>query len=155
MLQAVVGEDDIRAPGHQRARAGDAIPGDDGGTGAAARDDERLIADLPPVASRLHGARCGAAAAVTARDDAHLQSLLEQLAREPDGERGLAGATDGEIADHHHRSEEHTSELQSQSNLVCRLLLEKKTMLFNPPAKLLNPLSVDSLPKAQAFNPLA
>src|SRR5256886_10467039 len=26
----------------------------------------------------------------------------------------------------HTRSEEHTSELQSQSNLVCRLLLEKK-----------------------------
>src|SRR2546430_12695544 len=26
----------------------------------------------------------------------------------------------------YHRSEEHTSELQSQSNLVCRLLLEKK-----------------------------
>src|SRR2546427_1355965 len=33
------------------------------------------------------------------------------------------------------RSEEHTSELQSQSNLVCRLLLEKKK-------------------KAQAFNSL-
>src|SRR5438270_5380160 len=28
--------------------------------------------------------------------------------------------------DSHDRSEEHTSELQSQSNLVCRLLLEKK-----------------------------
>src|SRR2546430_10525941 len=27
---------------------------------------------------------------------------------------------------HDGRSEEHTSELQSQSNLVCRLLLEKK-----------------------------
>src|SRR5256886_3710787 len=27
------------------------------------------------------------------------------------------------------RSEEHTSELQSQSNLVCRLLLEKKKYL--------------------------
>src|SRR2546427_9507554 len=27
---------------------------------------------------------------------------------------------------HFGRSEEHTSELQSQSNLVCRLLLEKK-----------------------------
>src|SRR2546430_13123658 len=26
----------------------------------------------------------------------------------------------------YYRSEEHTSELQSQSNLVCRLLLEKK-----------------------------
>src|SRR2546430_16008184 len=33
----------------------------------------------------------------------------------------LAAATEA-----HFRSEEHTSELQSQSNLVCRLLLEKK-----------------------------
>src|SRR2546430_9514358 len=32
----------------------------------------------------------------------------------------------GEPRDHVERSEEHTSELQSQSNLVCRLLLEKK-----------------------------
>src|SRR5256886_10419853 len=30
------------------------------------------------------------------------------------------------------RSEEHTSELQSQSNLVCRLLLEKKNSLDHP-----------------------
>src|SRR2546427_7600448 len=30
------------------------------------------------------------------------------------------------------RSEEHTSELQSQSNLVCRLLLEKKNKKANP-----------------------
>src|SRR2546430_10310320 len=41
-------------------------------------------------------------------------------------------AHDREAADHEtlarlgRRSEEHTSELQSQSNLVCRLLLEKK-----------------------------
>src|SRR2546430_11017591 len=28
------------------------------------------------------------------------------------------------------RSEEHTSELQSQSNLVCRLLLEKKKIIY-------------------------
>src|SRR2546430_6941730 len=28
------------------------------------------------------------------------------------------------------RSEEHTSELQSQSNLVCRLLLEKKKIAY-------------------------
>src|SRR5436309_9462140 len=28
------------------------------------------------------------------------------------------------------RSEEHTSELQSRENLVCRLLLEKKKQLF-------------------------
>src|SRR2546427_6265935 len=30
------------------------------------------------------------------------------------------------------RSEEHTSELQSQSNLVCRLLLEKKKQRVSP-----------------------
>src|SRR5690606_39617624 len=31
-----------------------------------------------------------------------------------------------DITVHAHRSEEHTSELQSRENLVCRLLLEKK-----------------------------
>src|SRR2546430_13162868 len=31
-----------------------------------------------------------------------------------------------------YRSEEHTSELQSQSNLVCRLLLEKKKKQRTP-----------------------
>src|SRR5688572_31562140 len=35
---------------------------------------------------------------------------------------GLRGAVSAQVS----RSEEHTSELQSQSNLVCRLLLEKK-----------------------------
>src|SRR5438309_7927122 len=33
---------------------------------------------------------------------------------------------DGRDRRHHLRSEEHTSELQSQFHLVCRLLLEKK-----------------------------
>src|SRR2546427_1382257 len=37
-------------------------------------------------------------------------------------------------ADRHRRSEEHTSELQSQSNLVCRLLLEKKKRKIHEPA---------------------
>src|SRR5688572_29392072 len=32
------------------------------------------------------------------------------------------------------RSEEHTSELQSQSNLVCRLLPEKKKQRTQPPS---------------------
>src|SRR5256886_7963457 len=44
---------------------------------------------------------------------------------------GIALVADGRIEVHKAagkigRSEEHTSELQSQSNLVCRLLLEKK-----------------------------
>src|SRR2546427_1452583 len=41
------------------------------------------------------------------------------------------------------RSEEHTSELQSQSNLVCRLLLEKK--------KICRPLPGHGLPPAPVY----
>src|SRR2546430_9225187 len=40
------------------------------------------------------------------------------------------GRSVGRLA-HHDRSEEHTSELQSQSNLVCRLLLEKKKKKYS------------------------
>src|SRR5205807_10419307 len=40
---------------------------------------------------------------------------------EPHGGRAVGDAVPGEV-----RSEEHTSELQSPCNLVCRLLLEKK-----------------------------
>src|SRR5688572_31282610 len=39
---------------------------------------------------------------------------------------GLAGVVVVGVLWVFRRSEEHTSELQSQSNLVCRLLLEKK-----------------------------
>src|SRR5688572_32879227 len=46
---------------------------------------------------------------------AHVENTADEL---------LAGAPGIETA--RSRSEEHTSELQSQSNLVCRLLLEKK-----------------------------
>src|SRR5258706_9082652 len=40
----------------------------------------------------------------------------------------------GLVAEHHRapRSEEHTSELQSLTNLVCRLLLEKKRYALPP-----------------------
>src|SRR5260221_6520139 len=45
-----------------------------------------------------------------------------------DAARLLGGATEREesILETRERSEEHTSELQSHSDLVCRLLLEKK-----------------------------
>src|SRR2546427_9439685 len=46
---------------------------------------------------------------------AQLQHWRDQLQSQSRGYEVLYG-----------RSEEHTSELQSQSNLVCRLLLEKK-----------------------------
>src|SRR6476661_9263217 len=55
------------------------------------------------------------------------------LFRSLSGRRGLGGeevAEDGRLGPvvlrGGHRSEEHTSELQSHLNLVCRLLLEKK-----------------------------
>src|SRR2546430_7647903 len=63
------------------------------------------------------------------------------------------------------RSEEHTSELQSQSNLVCRLLLEKKKQItyqhhyvsLNPciHITLISPLFpfVYAIPKAQSLYP--
>src|SRR5256885_8782442 len=50
------------------------------------------------------------------------RQLIERLQRRL-GFQGLGAALD---ALQHGRSEEHTSELQSPCNLVCRLLLEKK-----------------------------
>src|SRR6266511_4435537 len=42
----------------------------------------------------------------------------------------LPGGPLAVICGHGERSEEHTSELQSRENLVCRLLLEKKKTLY-------------------------
>src|SRR5690606_40000487 len=44
----------------------------------------------------------------------------------PHRDRAYRLAPAGQCRPSHHRSEEHTSELQSRENLVCRLLLEKK-----------------------------
>src|SRR2546430_8771798 len=51
---------------------------------------------------------------------------LELFLRQPDPPRVQRLRSVGAVQ----RSEEHTSELQSQSNLVCRLLLEKKKDLL-------------------------
>src|SRR5207302_9421252 len=73
---------------------------------------------LLPAALRLAGARRAAA-------------LIRDLAR--DFTRDLAGRLPAAVTcevtcqvTYQGRSEEHTSELQSRENLVCRLLLEKK-----------------------------
>src|SRR2546427_4614478 len=44
------------------------------------------------------------------------------------------------------RSEEHTSELQSQSNLVCRLLLEKKKKNVYQDRQAPGSIAIDRLP---------
>src|SRR5688572_31860246 len=61
-------------------------------------------------ADRVHGRR--------------LRSALRRVSK-PRRRDQRSGSREGTAAPLH-RSEEHTSELQSQSNLVCRLLLEKK-----------------------------
>src|SRR5688572_31235244 len=43
------------------------------------------------------------------------------------------------------RSEEHTSELQSQSNLVCRLLLEKKKNTTTEPVEIVKTARTQSI----------
>src|SRR2546430_13001598 len=57
---------------------------------------------------------------------------LATRARDAQGDRlrRLGHATGGAQSGSGRRSEEHTSELQSQSNLVCRLLLEKQDDLL-------------------------
>src|SRR2546426_7524292 len=61
-------------------------------------------------------------------------TLFRSLDRRHEDDVGEAAAREqipgdprsDDVADPHQRSEEHTSELQSPCNLVCRLLLEKK-----------------------------
>src|SRR2546430_12334086 len=56
------------------------------------------------------------------------QSVFPDVPRATRSSSRRARCFSGVLAEQekHLRSEEHTSELQSQSNLVCRLLLEKK-----------------------------
>src|SRR5688572_32745125 len=62
------------------------------------------------------------------RYDTTQNSVSLALCREAVGDQSFF-KLDGDVVFDLERSEEHTSELQSQSNLVCRLLLEKKKKL--------------------------
>src|SRR5256886_5007007 len=64
------------------------------------------------------------------------REVLEPLERQREVAAALVARHRVDLVDDHRahaaeRSEEHTSELQSQSNLVCRLLLEKKKLKDN------------------------
>src|SRR2546427_1612258 len=63
-----------------------------------------------------------------------LRQYLVDRARKPSARSQLSVAV-------RNRSEEHTSELQSQSNLVCRLLLEKKKTITRPAHRRATPCS--------------
>src|SRR2546430_3166349 len=70
------------------------------------------------------------------QDQRNSKIFLKQMFARPEARGGLHVVNQSSNVKHDGlRSEEHTSELQSQSNLVCRLLLEKKkkklsTILF-------------------------
>src|SRR5437667_9037299 len=49
--------------------------------------------------------------------------------------RCVIGSTEDVLSAGDERSEEHTSELQSHHDLVCRLLLEKKKVATAPPTE--------------------
>src|SRR2546427_1816875 len=73
-----------------------------------------------------------AAQRATERDKDHIQRCFEvMIQHQQSGHAELAARADAQfhlaIAEASHRSEEHTSELQSQSNIVCRLLLANKS----------------------------
>src|SRR5262249_57573001 len=67
-------------------------------------------------------------------DLSHAQASCGYTRAVESSDAGAGGMSDA-------RSEEHTSELQSLTNLVCRLLLEKKNTDHNPPPPAINPLS--------------
>src|SRR5437588_9050623 len=56
----------------------------------------------------------------------HQAHLPDRVARPQEGEDDFAAVGPADVDLDRRRSEEHTSELQSHSDLVCRLLLEKK-----------------------------
>src|SRR2546427_4070094 len=79
-----------------------------------------IVSDASMSVQILHGARLGSME----------ESFLSRLS--PGDAFVFAGQVLELVRIEDMRSEEHTSELQSQSNLVCRLLLEKKKMRLLP-----------------------
>src|SRR2546430_4716641 len=75
----------------------------------------------------------------TAAQPAHRMPRAQRAGSDPRAHRRIA-----DHFRHAERSEEHTSELQSQSNLVCRLLLEKKKNKFITHPHVLIPESGDT-----------
>src|SRR5256886_1562892 len=123
---AQVAIEDERRDGDAKARHGA-----DQGLGDAARERARIA----------HAARFDG---VEGADDSGDRAEQSQERRDSgDGAERIKEALElvhhvapGVLETLHQRSEEHTSELQSQSNLVCRLLLEKKKNIRNVSSRL-------------------
>src|SRR5438270_6776762 len=86
---------------------------------ASAEEAKRIVLGLIPAGSQVHQG---------ASQSLEVSGIVEEIERSGRYEplRPRMFSMDRETQGDEIRSEEHTSELQSQSNLVCRLLLEKK-----------------------------
>src|SRR5205085_10897775 len=103
------------------------------------------LLSTPPAPPEIHALSLHDALPISwvAVDDGLASRFPQSALEHPNGLVRLVRIDLGEVPEHRHlraredrtreragaralRSEEHTSELQSQSNIVCRLLLEKK-----------------------------
>src|SRR5207247_4338011 len=92
----------------------------------------KLVADFPGCRQlRSHALKVGARFAELLSLFHVLERRVERAARHTDHLRADADTPRVECLDGDLRSEEHTSELQSRVDLVCRLLLEKKKENIN------------------------
>src|SRR3989475_488343 len=92
-----------------------------------ALDTQQFNVNLPPPNSRLLNRTLSTGGAVQASHDGAFVGRKNVLVVGAEYVRhDVRSRTFEESSEGRQRSEEHTSELQSQSNLVCRLLLEKK-----------------------------
>src|SRR5690606_41206837 len=109
--------------------------------GEGAGGDDRRVGSLPHLLGDLlgglaEGERAGLGEEVRKEQRVHVDRLVaaaagvdERVGGGGDGDevgRDQPGALVDQLVEGVLRSEEHTSELQSRENLVCRLLLEKK-----------------------------
>src|SRR5690606_42006495 len=85
----------------------------------------RRSSDLSPSASSLVAGPCGVVAMATVAST-HAVPVAAAAATSVPAESLTGNSPRTTVIDTEPRSEEHTSELQSRENLVCRLLLEKK-----------------------------
>src|SRR5690606_3308681 len=87
--------------------------------------DRILFAGVGHGKDAIHAAELGAQVTVVDLSETMLRKFQEQLDRENKQFRYPIRKLHLDIETACFRSEEHTSELQSRENLVCRLLLEK------------------------------
>ena len=105
MLQTIVGNKDIAFGmyGKQGAPRGGTVAADEHRNTAAPSQQQRLVADDGGVSLRIHPQHRAPIARITAADDPGEKPGRTQLRRQPEHERRLAAAADGEVADDDHR----------------------------------------------------